>query len=121
MPTPSQTFDTRLTAFKEVQEAPWGRLRYTVAAENLKRCVARHLEAKKLIILDVGGGNRKVKIHHRFHGLHGYKKENSVLVNSSMNTRKKGVFGGLHPQTHLFFGNLVVHTFVDEYTKKKTP
>ena len=39
-----------------------------------------------------------------------------VLVNSSMNTRKKGVFGGVHPQTHLFFGNLVVHTFVDEYT-----
>ena len=32
-----------------------------------------------------------------------------------MNTRKKGVFGGVHPQTHLFFGNLVVHTFVDEY------
>ena len=40
-----------------------------------------------------------------------------VLVNSSMNTRKKGVFGGVHPQTHLFFGNLVVHTFVDEYKK----
>ena len=33
-----------------------------------------------------------------------------------MNTRKKGVFGGVHPQTHLFFGNLVVHTFVDEYS-----
>ena len=39
------------------------------------------------------------------------------MVNSSMNTRKIGVFGGVHPQTHLFFGNLVVHTFVDEYKK----
>ena len=45
------------------------------------------------------------------------KNNHFVLVNSSMNTRKKGVFGGVHPQTHLFFGNLVVHTFVDEYKK----
>ena len=42
-----------------------------------------------------------------------------VLVNSSMNTQKKGVFGGVHPQTHLFFGNLVVHIFVDEYRKNQ--
>lgn len=53
MRSSSQTFDTHLSAFKEVQEAPWGRLRYKIAGENL----ARHINARKLNVLDVGGGN----------------------------------------------------------------
>lgn len=52
MPTPSQTFDSHLAAFKEVQNSPWGRLRYKIAAENLTRHIAQmndyHLKIVKI-------------------------------------------------------------------------
>jgi S-adenosylmethionine-dependent methyltransferase len=46
-------FDTHLSAWKDWQETPWGRLRYSVAQANLRR----HLPAGPLHILDVAGGN----------------------------------------------------------------
>ncbi len=53
MPTSSQTFDDHMPAWKEWQNAPWGRLRYKVAQANL----LRHLPEGTLRILDMGGGN----------------------------------------------------------------
>src|SRR5437868_13239846 len=48
-------FDTAMTAWQEWQEAPWGRLRYTIAETNL----VRHLDADggPLRILDLAGGD----------------------------------------------------------------
>ncbi len=48
-------FDTAMTAWQEWQEAPWGRLRYTIAETNL----VRHLDAEDgpLRILDLAGGD----------------------------------------------------------------
>ncbi len=51
--TTADSFDKKLAAFKEHQDAPWSRLRYTLTAANLKR----HLNAPALNILDAGGGN----------------------------------------------------------------
>jgi S-adenosylmethionine-dependent methyltransferase len=53
MSTSSHVFDAKLSAFKEMQNAPWGRLRYSVVMANLKR----HLPERPLRILDAGGGN----------------------------------------------------------------
>ena len=53
MPTSSQTFDEHIPAWKEWQDAPWGRLRYKIAQANL----LRHLPDEPLRVLDVGGGN----------------------------------------------------------------
>jgi len=49
----AQVFGDRLPAFKELQDAPWGRLRYSIALANL----GRHLDGHPLHILDAGGGN----------------------------------------------------------------
>lgn len=53
MPTPSQTFNEHMAAWKEWQDTPWGRLRYKIAQANL----FRHLPDETLSILDIGGGN----------------------------------------------------------------
>ena len=53
MSASAQLFDEKLPAFKEQQNAPWGRLRYGLAAANLRR----HLPDRPLRILDAGGGN----------------------------------------------------------------
>jgi len=53
MPTPAHSFDTKIAAWMEWQQAPWGRLRYDIARANL----SRHLEQRPLHILDADGGN----------------------------------------------------------------
>lgn len=49
----AQIFDERLSAFKELQRSPWGRIRYSVSIAN----VQRHINEAPLRVLDVGGGN----------------------------------------------------------------
>jgi len=49
----AQVFGDRLPKFKELQDAPWGRLRYSVGLANIER----HLDGGPLRILDAGGGN----------------------------------------------------------------
>jgi S-adenosylmethionine-dependent methyltransferase len=54
----SGTFDEAISAWRQWQDAPWGRLRYTIAAANL----ARHLDEALPggvpgKVLDVAGGN----------------------------------------------------------------
>jgi len=51
--TPADSFGEKLAAYKELQNMPWGRLRYTLASANLKR----HITGTALTILDAGGGN----------------------------------------------------------------
>lgn len=46
-------FDTHLSAFKDWQDEPGGRLRYTLVEANLRR----HLGATPARVLDVAGGN----------------------------------------------------------------
>jgi len=53
MSASAQLFDENLPAFKEQQNAPWGRLRYGLASANLRR----HLPDRPLHVLDAGGGN----------------------------------------------------------------
>lgn len=48
-----QNFDNGFSLWNEYQQAPWGKLRYRVAAANLER----HLPQRPLHFLDVGGGN----------------------------------------------------------------
>jgi len=49
----AQVFGDRLSAFKELQNAPWGRLCHSIGLANLQR----HLDGQPLRILDAGGGN----------------------------------------------------------------
>jgi S-adenosylmethionine-dependent methyltransferase len=49
-------FDANLDAWKFWQQAPWGRIRYRVAAETLSRTVTA-LGGGPLRVLDVGGGD----------------------------------------------------------------
>jgi S-adenosylmethionine-dependent methyltransferase len=51
--TSNNTFDEKHAVLKEYQEAPWGKLQYSLAAANLKR----HITGEALTILDAGGGN----------------------------------------------------------------
>jgi len=51
--TSADAFAKKLEFFKEHQITPWGRLRYSLAAANLKR----HIPGTNLSILDAGGGN----------------------------------------------------------------
>jgi ubiquinone/menaquinone biosynthesis C-methylase UbiE len=53
MTASARLFDEKLSAFKEQQNAPWGRLRYGIAFTNLQR----HLDDGPLRVLDAGGGN----------------------------------------------------------------
>jgi S-adenosylmethionine-dependent methyltransferase len=55
MATGPQTFADHLSVFKDVQAAPWGRLRYGIVAANLQRHPAGR--AGPLRVLDAGGGN----------------------------------------------------------------
>ncbi len=52
MPHTSQTFSTHLTAFKENQNTPWGKLRYDVGMANIQK----YFHARNAQVLDVGGG-----------------------------------------------------------------
>lgn len=47
------TFGAAMAAWRQWQDAPWGRLRYTLAEHNLRR----HLDGRPLKVLDVAGGN----------------------------------------------------------------
>ncbi|MGW4325842.1 GDSL-type esterase/lipase family protein [Nocardia sp. NPDC004573] len=49
----ASAFDRHLDAFRSYQTTPWGRLRYEQVYANL----VRHLPARPLTVLDVGGGN----------------------------------------------------------------
>ena len=49
----ARVFGDKLPVFKELQDAPWGRLLHSVALAN----VQRHLGGQPLHILDAGGGN----------------------------------------------------------------
>lgn len=56
METTADTFDGALREWREWQESPWGRLRYTLAAHNLDR----HLPARRdgpLRVLDLAGAD----------------------------------------------------------------
>ncbi|MFB7590698.1 class I SAM-dependent methyltransferase [Streptomyces sp. NPDC056169] len=60
MPEDPEKFDTAMAAWQEWQEAPWGRIRYTVAEANL----LRHLDGpdvpeggRPLRVLDLAGGD----------------------------------------------------------------
>ncbi|MFI2242545.1 class I SAM-dependent methyltransferase [Streptomyces chrestomyceticus] len=56
MPESAEKFDTAMSAWREWQDAPWGRLRYTLAEANL----VRHLDAlpeAPLRVLDLAGGD----------------------------------------------------------------
>ncbi|WP_203908009.1 methyltransferase domain-containing protein [Rhizocola hellebori] len=46
-------FGAAMAAWRQWQDAPWGRLRYTLAEHNLRR----HLDGRPLKVLDVAGGN----------------------------------------------------------------
>lgn len=51
--TNADAFNKKHAVFIEHQETPWSKLRYTIAAANLKR----HMVGEALTILDAGGGN----------------------------------------------------------------
>lgn len=53
MPTPPDTFDAKLDAWRRQQAEPWMQLRYRIVQAHL----ACHLEGSPLQVLDVGGGN----------------------------------------------------------------
>lgn len=53
MSTTAQPFDTHMSGWKEMQNSPWGKLRYGIANANINR----HLSDRALKILDAGGGN----------------------------------------------------------------
>lgn len=56
MAATAQSFDDGLSAWKQWQDAPWGRLYYSTAQANISRHLEQ-LERRPLHILDVGGGN----------------------------------------------------------------
>lgn len=56
MPEDLEKFNTAMTTWQEWQDAPWGRLRYSIAEANL----LRHLDdvdGESLRILDLAGGD----------------------------------------------------------------
>src|SRR5215468_8066761 len=54
----SGTFDEAISAWRQWQDAPWGRLRYAIAAANLARHLDEVLPAGAAgRVLDVAGGN----------------------------------------------------------------
>src|SRR4051812_2148836 len=52
----SGTFDDAVAAFRQWQDAPWGRLRYTLAEANLRQHLSS-TDGQPLRVLDVAGGN----------------------------------------------------------------
>ncbi|MGO4759164.1 methyltransferase domain-containing protein, partial [Streptomyces sp. 2MCAF27] len=56
MPEVPEKFNTAMTTWQEWQDAPWGRLRYSIAEANL----LRHLDGQggePLRVLDLAGGD----------------------------------------------------------------
>lgn len=51
------TFGAAIAAWRQWQDAPWGRLRYTLAEHNLRRHMPDLGAGRPLRILDVAGGN----------------------------------------------------------------
>jgi S-adenosylmethionine-dependent methyltransferase len=51
------TFGAAIAAWRQWQDAPWGRLRYTLAEHNLRRHLQDLNAGRPLKILDVAGGN----------------------------------------------------------------
>src|SRR5258708_4959995 len=51
------TFGAALAAWRQWQDAPWGRLRYTLAEHNLLHHLPDLSAGRPLKILDVAGGN----------------------------------------------------------------
>ncbi|MCZ4103575.1 methyltransferase domain-containing protein [Streptomyces sp. So13.3] len=56
MPEAPEKFDTAMTTWQEWQDAPWGRLRYSIAEANLLRHLDS-LDGGPLRILDLAGGD----------------------------------------------------------------
>ncbi|MER7657157.1 class I SAM-dependent methyltransferase [Streptomyces albidoflavus] len=56
MPETAETFDDAMSRWREWQEAPWGRLRYTLAEANLLRSLGEDA-ARPLRVLDLAGGD----------------------------------------------------------------
>jgi len=56
MPEAPEKLNTAMTPWREWQDAPWGRLRYTIAEANLLRHLA-DLGDEPLRVLDLAGGN----------------------------------------------------------------
>ncbi|MET9677867.1 methyltransferase domain-containing protein [Streptomyces sp. NPDC006482] len=57
MPEDPEKFDTATAGWREWQEAPWGRLRFTVAEANLTRHLGDQDGGRPLRILDLAGGD----------------------------------------------------------------
>lgn len=55
MTTTTKSFNEKLSAWKEYQQAPWGRIFYNVSQANVRRHIQEFQHP--LNILDVGGGN----------------------------------------------------------------
>lgn len=53
----SDTFGAAIAAWRQWQDAPWGRLRYTIAEHNLRRHTPHFGDDRPLRVLDVAGGN----------------------------------------------------------------
>lgn len=89
MATTFQTFDDHLSAFKNDQETPWGRLRYGIASANLRR----HLDEGSLALLDAGGGIGLDSIPFAVQGHHvtllDFSRE--MLVEARRNAEASGV------------------------------
>jgi S-adenosylmethionine-dependent methyltransferase len=62
----SAVFDQRLANFKQWQESPWGRLRYSIVEANL----SHHLGDRPLRVLDVAGGNGRDAVRLAARGHH---------------------------------------------------
>ncbi|WP_093622629.1 class I SAM-dependent methyltransferase [Streptomyces sp. 3213.3] len=56
MPEDLEKFNTAMTTWQEWQDAPWGRLRYSIAEANLLRHVG-DMDGESLRILDLAGGD----------------------------------------------------------------
>jgi S-adenosylmethionine-dependent methyltransferase len=59
-----ETFNAAMAAWRQWQDTPWGRLRYSLAEANL----ARHLDGRPLRVLDVAGGNGVDAVRLALHG-----------------------------------------------------
>jgi ubiquinone/menaquinone biosynthesis C-methylase UbiE len=60
----SETFNAAMAAWRQWQDTPWGRLRYSLAEANL----SRHLDGRPLRVLDVAGGNGVDAVRLALHG-----------------------------------------------------
>lgn len=84
-----QSFDEGVGAWQDWQAAPWGRLRYRVAAANLER----HVGQRPLHILDLGGGNGRdaVPLAKQGHTVTVLDFSAEMLVNGRLLAESEGV------------------------------